>query len=96
MKLTREEISAILVEEAEYAKQFDCGVSEPPRRYSDADKPLDVWLLFMQCYLNEAVHAHTIEHNRDKALECLRKVLSLGTNAALHHGLPRRTPSVPT
>lgn len=88
--LTNAEILRIVETEQTFAKQFDCGISKPPSQIADKDKPLEQWLIFMQRYLNRAIDKATIEFKPDEALEDLRIVLSLGFNAARHHGLPER------
>ena len=87
---SRKEVYAIIDEEAEYAKKFDRSESIPGR-IKDADKPLEVWLLWMEEYLAEARKAATSSYDKNKALDRLRCVLSLGVNAAVYLGLPRRS-----
>ena len=88
--LTNAEILRIVETEQVFAKQFDPGISNPPSKLADKDKPLEQWLVFMQRYLNRAIDNTTVNFQPDKALEDLRIVLSLGFNAARHHGLPER------
>lgn len=90
MKLTRQQISDIIAKEAKFAKRYDCGKSQPPYQLADKDKPLELWLLWMEQYLLEARQAITSGYDKQKALHKLRVVLSLGTNAAIYHGLPNR------
>jgi len=92
--MTREEVYAAITEEGVFAKNYDCQVSEPPRRLCDKDKPLELWLLWMKDYLDEACHAATGGFDREYALDRLRCVLSLGVNCAMSHGLPERVPGV--
>jgi len=44
----------------------------------------------MEQYLVDARKAATNGCNKPEALQNLRKILSLGLNAAMRHGLPRR------
>lgn len=90
MKLTREEVYNIITDEGEYAKKYDCKESTPPISTADKDKPLEVWLLWVEQYVAEARKAATSEYNREEALKNLRCALSLGVNAAIYHGLPKR------
>lgn len=90
MKLTREEVNEVVAREGKFAKRYDCGKSSPPSQLADADKPLELWLLWMEQYLHEARKAVTSGYDKKKALHKLRVVLSLGTNAAMYHGLPSR------
>jgi hypothetical protein len=90
MKLTREQVYDIITAEGDYAKKFDCGVSSPPDNICDADKPLELWICWMEQYLSDARKAVTNGYCKPKALHLLRSVLSLGVNAAMYHGLPDR------
>jgi hypothetical protein len=90
MKLTREKVYELITEEAEYATKYDCKTSSPPRSLADKDKPLELWLLWIQQYVADACKAATNDFNREEALESLRCALSMGVNAAIYHGLPSR------
>ncbi len=90
MKLTSAEVLKTVENEIEYSKEYDCKVSEPPDRIAHADKPLELWLLWMEQYLADARKQVTSGYNKPQALHHLRVVLSLGFQAAMHHGLPGR------
>lgn len=90
MKLTNQEVFEIVEEEQSFAKQWDIGRSKFPESVADAEKPLEVWLLWMEQYLADARKAATASYDKTRALDRLRCVLSLGLNAAVYHGLPRR------
>ncbi len=87
---TREEVQQIVAEEQAHGDLFDCRESTLPKQHAHKDKSLETWLFWMQGTLAEAQRAITIDKDRDKALDRLRVALSLGTNAAMYHGLPRR------
>ena len=90
MKLTRDQVYQIITQEGEYAKKYDCKVSSPPDSICDAEKALELWLLWMEQYVLDARKAATNGYNREEALEHLRCALSMGINAAMYHGLPVR------
>ena len=90
MKLSRNEVYEIIDEESEYAKKWDIERSNYPESVKDSEKPLEVWLLWMEEYLAAARKAATSSYDKSQALDELRCVLSLGINAATYHGLPRR------
>lgn len=90
MKLTREQVYQIITQEGEYAQKYDCKTSVPPESICDAEKPLELWLLWIGQYIADAQKAATNGYNREEALESLRCALSMGVNAAMHHGLPQR------
>jgi len=89
-KMTFEQVCKVVRHEQEFAKQFDCGVSHAPDALADKDKPLELWLLWMEQYIADARRAMTSGFNRPLALDRLRCVLSIGMNAAMYHGIPER------
>jgi hypothetical protein len=92
MKLTREEVFAVVSGEMDYAKKWDTDRSQCPDSLADKDKPVEVWLLWMEEYLAKARAAATTGYDKTQALEFLRCALSLGMNCAAYHGLPERKP----
>ncbi|MEY4722854.1 MAG: hypothetical protein RLZZ324_367 [Candidatus Parcubacteria bacterium] len=91
-RLTEEQVFDAVSSERNYAKRYDVQPSQSPDHVGDADKPIEVWLLWMEQYLTEARAAATSGYDKDMALRLLRRVLSLGVNCAMYHGLPPRTP----
>ncbi len=89
-KLTRQEIRTIVDEEARFAEKWDN--ERPAGSLADADKPIEVWLAWMEVYLRKAMDATVIGYDKIAALHNLRCVLNLGETCAQHHGLPRREP----
>ncbi len=92
MKLMREEVFTVIEGEMDYAKKWDIGRSQYPDSLADAEKPVEVWLLWMEEYLSKARSAATAGYDKNKALDFLRQALSLGINCATYHGLPPRQP----
>jgi hypothetical protein len=90
MKLTREQVYEIITDEGNYAKKYDIELSHLPENHADADKSLETWLLWMEAYLEDARTHATRGYFREAALSSLRKVLSLGVNCAMYHGLVGR------
>lgn len=90
MRLTREEVFGVVQGEMDYAKKWDAERSTFPDSVGDKDKPLEVWLLWMEEYLAKARAAATAGYDKTAALAHLRRVLSLGFNCATYHGLPAR------
>lgn len=88
--LSNQEVLKAVESEQKFASQFDPGISSPPSKLADKDKPLEQWIALMEGYLHEAKLDATVRFKPDQALEKLRIVLSLGFNAARHHGLPER------
>lgn len=88
-RLTREEVRTIVDGEAAFSEKWDR--ERPEGSIADADKPIEVWLAWMQVYLQEALRATVIGYDKTAALNNLRCVLNLGEACAQHHGLPRRT-----
>ena len=91
--MTFSEVCRAIAAEQEFAQRFDVAVSRAPEHLSDKDKPLELWLYWMEQYLADAKKALTSGFNRKLALDRLRCVLSIGFNAAMHHGLPSRSVS---
>lgn len=92
MRMTREEVFAIIGGEMDYARKYDEERSRFPDSVGDKDKPVEVWLLWMEEYLAKARAAATADYDKTAALGYLRSALSLGVNCALYHGLPPRQP----
>ena len=90
MRLTPEEVFGIVRGEMDYAKKYDERRSSFPDSVGDKDKPVEVWLLWMEEYLAKARAAATAGYDKTEALAQLRRVLSLGFNCASYHGLPAR------
>jgi hypothetical protein len=90
-KLTRQEVRAIVDEEAVFSEKWDR--ERPEGSIADADKPVEVWLGWMQVYLQEAMKATVLGYDKTAALNNLRCVLNLGEACAQYHGLPRRAES---
>lgn len=95
MRTTREEVFAIIGGEMDYAKKYDEERSRFPDSVSDKDKPVEVWLLWMEEYLAKARAAATADYDKTAALAYLRSALALGVNCATYHGLPPRQPKAP-
>jgi|GEM_PF-3760362 len=90
MRMTREEAFAVIGGEMDYAKKYDEERSRFPDSVGDKDKPVEVWLLWMEEYLAKARAAATADYDKTAALGYLRSALSLGVNCAMYHGLPPR------
>ena len=78
-----------------YAKVNSVKVAYPDS-VADKDKPVEVWLCWMQQYLDDARKAATAGYDKTKALDRLRCILNLGVNCAMYHGLPERNADQPT
>ena len=92
MRLTREEVFALIGGEMDYARKYDEKRSRFPDSLGDKDKPVEVWLLWMEEYLAKARAAATADYDKTAALAHLRSALSLGVNCAVYHGMPPRQP----
>ena len=91
MRRTISEIIACVEAEIRYARQWDKQRSEFPDSLRDADKPVEAWICWMEEYLLAMRREATLSINKEKALENLRKLLGLGINCAIYHGIePRR------
>ena len=86
--LTREEVRAVVDTEARFAQKWDH--DRPLGSMADADKPIEVWLGWMQVYIQESMRALVLGGGEAIALNNLRCVLNLGETCAQYHGLPKR------
>ena len=81
MNLTVDEIFEILEQRRQYLVRHV---------FKSQTQPVEVWLLWMEEYMNELRKALTLRGAELEVPYCLRSVLAVGLQCTYHHGLPTR------
>lgn len=87
MKLTRDNVYALIDQERSYQEKWD--KTEHQGRVKDKDKEVEAWLMAMDVYLKNACR-YSLELDKTAALDNLRKVVALGVACMEFHGGPPR------
>ena len=84
-----EDVMGIIDSEVEFAKGLWEGLSTTVRPLTDAEKPVEFWIMHMERYLRQAQEG---SYGTDKtpALEAIRKVVALGVRCMENNKTPRR------
>jgi hypothetical protein len=94
MKANREEVFAVIDGERRYQQQM----VEKAGRFTEDDKPLEAYVLYMDQYLNNVKNDLSFVWGPEsirKALDGLRKVVALGVAAMETHGVQPRVAPTP-
>lgn len=84
---------AISTERAYQARRW--GVRQWNGVFEEKKHTVGDFLVYMQDYLNETFHTAAREEGDEKALEVLRKVVTLGIACFEQHGIAARNPNTP-
>ncbi len=87
--MNRGDVYAAIDGELEYQKQR-WGQSLSGNRPGNGERSLDEFVLYMEGYMRDAVHAASHYADPEVTLDVLRKVVALGVRCFEQHGVPQR------